>query len=187
MVGSQRIFGALAAAMLAMGGSPLHAAEIPVTELTPQAVEGIPSGTMAMVEGTAGPEGDRFNVPGLSYFQPTSVTVVADRQGDDVRLKLGKFGWDEDFMGGSTRGEGYHISKFKTQGDLLISVIAEKPDTPYRLIVWTGEEQPPKFAPVLVPPSEAGGGLTKYLLIGLAALLALGGAFYLVRRRRAQS
>src|SRR5688572_5467567 len=126
MVRSHRIVSALAVAALALGGTPLHAADVPVTELTPQAVEGVPSGTVAMVEGTAGPEGDRFNVPDLSYFQPTSVTVVADRQGDDIRLKLGKFGWDEDYMGGSTGREGYHIARFKTQGDLLISVSADK-------------------------------------------------------------
>lgn len=157
-------------------------AEVVVTDLDPQPVEGVPSGKMAIVEGTTDKEGDRFNVPGLSYFQPASVTLVADRNGDDIRLKLGKFDWNEDYMGGGTGRNGYYIARFNTQGDLLISVSADQPETPYRLIVWTGEEQIPQFKPVLVPPSEADGDFPKWLLIGLGVLAAIGAAFYLGRR-----
>lgn len=175
---------ARAAALVALtlaAATPVMA-EVVVTDLDPQPVEGVPSGKMAIVEGTTDKEGDRFNVPGLSYFQPASVTLVADRRGDDIRLKLGKFDWNEDYMGGGTGRDGYYIAKFNTQGDLLISVSADQPETPYRLIVWTGEEQTPQFKPVLVPPSEADAGFPKWLLIGLGALAAIGAAFYLGRR-----
>jgi hypothetical protein len=159
--------------------------ETGVTDLTPEQVEGLPSGKMSIVEGTTGPEGDKFNVPALSLMQPTSVTLVADRQGDDVRMKLGKFAWDEDFGGGGTGSTGYRVERFRTQGDLLITVNAAKADTPYRLIVWTGDEQDAAALPaVLVPPSQADGGcLPKWLLYVAGGLLALGGAFYLGRRR----
>jgi hypothetical protein len=163
--------------------SPAGAQDTPVTELTPQTVEGVPEGKVSVVEGTTGPAGDKFNVPALSFFQPASVTIVADRQGDDVRLKMGKFNWDEDFMGGSTRANGYHIDRFRTQGDLLITVSADKEETPYRLIVWTGDEQPPTSEEVLVAPSEAGGGMMRWLLIGLAVAVAAAAAFYFLRKR----
>ena len=156
-----------------------------VTDLIPQEVAGLSQGKLAIVEGTAGPQGDKFNVPTLSFFQPVSVTLAADRQGDDLKLKLGKFNWDESFMGGATGSAGYHIDQFRTQGDLLITVTGDKTETPYRLIVWTGaEEGAADWAPVLVPPSEAGGGMMKWLLIGLAAAAIAGLAFYFVRKGR---
>jgi hypothetical protein len=156
-----------------------------VTDLIPQEVPGLGQGKVAVVEGTAGPEGDKFNVPTLSFFQPVSVTLAADRQGDDLKLKLGKFNWDESFMGGSTGSTGYHIDQFRTQGDLLITVTGDKAETPYRLVVWTGaEEGAADWSPVLVPPSQAGGGLTKWLLIGLAVAGLAGAAFYFGRRGR---
>jgi hypothetical protein len=136
------------------------------------------------VDGIAGADGDKFNVPGFSIFQPASVTLVAGREGDDLKLRLGQFNWDESFMGGSTGGKGYHVDRFRTQGDLLITVTGDKPNTPYRLIVWNGPEVTPELQPVLVPASEAGGKFGTFAMIGIAALLVLGGLFYLARRRR---
>lgn len=165
--------------------APWLRADPAVGDLQLMSVADVP-GVVGIVDGVAGPEGVRFNVPGLSFFQPTSVTLVAGRQGDDLRVKLGKFGWDESFMGGSTRDAAYHIDRFRTQGDLLITVSAPSAGTPYRLIVWSGEESPPALPSVVVPPSQSTSRRwTPGTMVAavLAGILLLGGAFVLGRRR----
>lgn len=174
----------LGALLLALHLPGLKAAPA-VGELQLMAVRGVP-GVVGIVDGVAGPDGARFNVPGLSFFQPTSVTLLAGRQGDDVRLELGKFGWDESFMGGSTGDAAYHIDRFRTQGDLLVTVSAASAGTPYRLIVWSGEEVQPTLPSVVVPSSPGAGGgwpYGKLTAAVLAGLLLVGGAFALGRRR----
>lgn len=174
----------LCIALLGLQVSGLQAAPA-VGDLQLMSVKDVP-GNVGIVDGVAGPAGSRFNVPGLSFFQPTSVTLLAGRKGDDVQLKLGKFGWDESFMGGSTGDAAYHIDRFRTQGDLLITVSAQAEGTPYRLIVWSGEETPPALEPVVVPASESQsrwGSIGKIAAAVLALLLLVGGVFYLGRRR----
>lgn len=173
------------AVLLLAGPATSWSAEPAVGELQLASIRDVP-GTVGIVDGTTGPQGSRFNVPGLSFFQPTSVTLVAGREGDDLRIRFGKFGWDEDFMGGSTGDAAYRIDRFRTQGDLLITVSAPSPGTPYRLIVWSGEETPPSLQPVVVPASDAGSrwGLpAKIAAAVVAAALLLGGAFHLGRKR----
>lgn len=144
------------------------------------------NGQMARVEGRiSGSEADRYTLSNLSIFQPVKVALVADQT--PVRLKLGKFDWKEDFGGGSTGSAGRFVKSFTTQGDLLLTV--EGPDgAPYSLIVWAGEEKPPNFEPVLVPPSEAGEQRwATPITIGIAAAALAGLAFLFFRRRKGRA
>ena len=139
-------------------------------------------GTMAMVDGRleAG-KPDRYTIANLTMFQPVKVSLVAEDQ--PVRMQLGKFDWKEDFGGGATGSSGTFVKSFKTQGDLLLTVNGHA-GAGYRLIVWAGDEVIPEMEPVLVPGSEAGGGMSKLVWIGLALLAALGIGWWLMKRRR---
>lgn len=163
------------------------AAERTITELELHEVDDLPSGKMAMVEGTASAEGDRFTLPDVSIFQPVAVSLIAQQPDSDIKFRLGKFGWDENFGGGSTKGSGIHTEKFRTQGDLLISVNAPSGAGRYALVIWAGDEIKPEMEPVLVPASQAGGSWTKYLLWLLGALALGGAAFYLGRRGKGKT
>jgi hypothetical protein len=139
-------------------------------------------GAMAMVDGRIeGGKPDRYTVANLTMFQPVKVSLVA--ASEPLRLQFGKFDWKEDFGGGSTGNAGELVRSFKTQGDLLLTVNGDA-GAGYRLIVWAGDEVVPEMQPVLVPPSDAGGGIPKLVWIGLALLVVLGLGWWLMRRRR---
>lgn len=172
------------AAFLLLLACPSGAGATPaVIDLELREATGLPSGKAAMAEGDATVNGDRFTVANLSIFQPVAVTLLAANPADDLRLKLGKFNWDENFQGGSTRGSGQYTVKFRTQGDLLLSVAAPQPAGRYTLLIWAGDEITPEMEPVLVPASQAG-GWQRYLPWAAGAL-ALGAlAWFLSRRRK---
>ncbi|HVF37389.1 MAG TPA: hypothetical protein VNA29_05545 [Sphingomicrobium sp.] len=142
-------------------------------------------GSMAMIDGRIGTEQrDRYTLANLSLFQPVKVSLVAEDVGQPVTLQLGKFDWKEDFGGGPTGESGLVTEEFKTQGDLLLSVTGDQ-GAGYRLIIWAGQEVVPEMESVLVPASEAGGGIPIWAWAVAALAALLGGGWWVMRKRRA--
>ncbi len=82
----------------------------------------IRNGKVAAVEGTAGPRGQKLAVADLSVLQPVEVTLFAVDAQDDLRLDLSKFILDAPARSLSTQGTGYATARFRTQGDLQLTV-----------------------------------------------------------------
>lgn len=184
------ILGIAATALLA-GPAPLMAqaqkSDFQVTDLRQESLEPEYRGKAVMADGSlaAGAE-DHFTVADASAFAPTAVTLITKDPAKPMTVRLGKFDWKEDFGGGTTDGSGSTMAKFRTQGDLLITVSAPQGGD-YSLLVWSGDDVPPPTEPVLVSPSEAGGGglfANKALLAGLAVLLLGGIGWFVMRSRR---
>jgi hypothetical protein len=161
----------------------------PVTALELAPLEAPYTGTLARVDGqVAAGEEDHFTVANLSIFQPAAVHVVAMDPARPVTLRLGKVEWKENVGGGSTDAEGGFVAKFRTQGDLLLSVSAPNGGD-YRLMVWAGPEAPPPMEPILVPADEADAmpWWRSKLLLGVLAVLVVGGLGWLLGRRKGRA
>ncbi len=109
----------------------------------------LPSGTIAMAEGTAAPAGVRFLAENLSILQPVTVTVLAKTPDQDLQVTLAKYRFDQSDRKGSTKGKGIYTTHLRTQGDLRIIVTAPRP-TPFQLVVWAGKEVERPMKPVVV-------------------------------------
>jgi hypothetical protein len=107
------------------------------------------NGKIAMIEGTAGPQGMRFVAEYLSILQPIVVTVLSKDPNDDVRVALSKYRYDEADRTGTTKGEGMFTTQLRTQGDLKI-VVSSQERKPFQLVVWAGDEVERPMKPVLV-------------------------------------
>jgi len=158
-------------------------------ELKP--MKGIEHGKAAVVKGNAGPEPHRFFVDGVTMNQPVVVLLRPVRSGDSVGIRLTKYAWDQPLRDGVADGEPIAL-KFRTEGEFQIAVSTKQADTPYRLLVWVGDEAEPDLRPVVVKASEFGlpekddGGGTPPVLWVIAGLLAVGIVLLavLVLRRR---
>ena len=178
------------AALAACGGAAAQQDPgFPVTALELAPLETPFTGTLARVDGqVAAGEEDHFTVANLSIFQPAAVHVVAADPARPVTLRLGKVEWKENVGGGSTDAEGGFVTKFRTQGDLLLSVSAPQGGD-YTLMVWAGPEAPPPMEPILVPAGAAGASpwWRNNLLLGALAVLVVGGIGWLLGRRKGRA
>lgn len=171
--------GLLACALLAPAVA--HAADPPapnVIRLEPKPMEGLRAGRAVVVKGKAGPDGHRFLVDGLTAMMPVTVLLRPVRQGQDVRLQLSKYAWNQPLREGETEGE---VLKFKirTEGEFQATVSAPEAGTAYRLLVWVGDEVKPEMRPVVVKASEfedadESGGFGPLVLWVIAGLLGVG-------------
>ncbi|MEZ5331850.1 MAG: hypothetical protein R2991_07300 [Thermoanaerobaculia bacterium] len=100
----------------------------------------------------------RFFLENLSILQPVTVTLIARNPGDEIRLALGKYNYEEPDRRAATGADGSVTERLRTQGELKIEVAADGPPKPYLLAVWAGKEVEPDLAPVLVAASTAGAG-----------------------------
>lgn len=181
-----------AAFMLAWASPPLaqdSEQQIPVYRLELREVPDIPTGKAALVSGNAGAVPDRFFLDHLYMLKPVSVTVRAVNPGDVVTTRITKEKWDDVLREGNT-AQGQSNFKFRTQGEFQISITADKPNTPYKMVVWVGPDIVPKSRPVFVPESQfKGGGSSNQWLWwggGAAGILLLAVlAFVFMRRKRA--
>lgn len=149
-----------------------------VIRLEPKPMEGLRAGRAVVVKGKAGPDGHRFLVDGLTAMMPVTVLLRPVRKGDDVRLQLSKYAWNQPLREGETEGD---VLKFKirTEGEFQATVSAPEAGTAYRLLVWVGDEVKPEMRPVVVKASEfeeAGesGGAGSLVLWVIAGLLGAG-------------
>lgn len=115
--------------------------------------EAVPSGKVAMMEGTASSAGDLFLVEDLMITQPVSVMLVTEKSEDDLQLRLAKFSLDEPDRVGSTGTARRVIERLRTEGDLKIQVRGNRPAR-YQLVVWAGEPIDVPMAPVAVSRAE---------------------------------
>lgn len=114
------------------------------------------AGGWAFAEGETGAAPHRFFLENLSILQPVTVTLIAREPGDEIRLALGKYRFDEPDRRATTGAEGVVHERLRTQGELKIEVAADGEPKPYLLAVWAGRELEPELPPVLVPASTAG-------------------------------
>jgi hypothetical protein len=79
--------------------------------------------------------------------------------------------------------------KIRTEGEFQISVDAAQDKTPYRLLVWVGDEVKPELVPVVVKASEygdakkEGGSLLPWFIVG-ALVVIVGVLAAMVLRRK---
>lgn len=170
----------LLAVLLALPAAAQQAPEAAapsVIRLDPKAMEGLKTGRAVVVKGKAGPEGHRFLVDKLTMLMPVTVALRPTRQGDALDLQLSKYAWNQPLREGGTEGDILQF-KIRTEGEFQIVVSARESGTPYRLLVWVGDEVKPTMRPVVVKASEFEGGGTRdwgsLVLWVIAGLLLVG-------------
>lgn len=170
------VFAGLLAGFLVLAGGVAAQAEPPrAIRLEPKPMEGLRSGKAVVVKGKAGPGGHRFVVEGVTAMMPVTVLLRPVNRGEDVRVRISKYGWNQPLREEGTDGDIATV-KFRTEGEFQATVLADTP-TDYRLLVWVGEESKPPMRPVVVKASEFepdGGGGGSLVLWVIAGLLGLG-------------
>lgn len=169
--------GLLAGVLVLAGGAAAQAEPPNPIRLEPKPMEGLRSGKAVVVKGKAGPEGHRFVVEGVTALMPVTVLLRPVRPGEDVRVRISKYGWNQPLREERT-DDGIATVKFRTEGEFQATVLADTP-TEYRLLVWVGDEAKPPMRPIVVKASEfegpdPGGGGGSLVLWVIAGLLGLG-------------
>ena len=169
------LLGLVLAVPLASAQAP-PAAKPNIIRLEPKAMEGLEHGRAVVVKGKVGPEGHRFLLDQLNMMMPVTVALRPTRRGDEVRLQLSKYAWNQPLRDGETSDR---ILKFqiRTESEFQITVTGEEPGTPYRLLVWVGDEVKPQMRPVVVKASEfkqESGDWGEKVLWVIAGLLLVG-------------
>ena len=155
---------------------------------------GVDNGKVGVVRGKTGSKGHRFIVDKLWMTNPVSVTLMAQADGDEVKLDLIKFPWDKPVRSATTeRGTRYVNEKFRTQGEFLLHVTSPVENTPYQLVVWVGNEVVPEMPAVVVDRATYEANLaagkhasskTWFVAAALGGLLVLAAIAILYRRRK---
>ncbi|MCF7221430.1 hypothetical protein [Marilutibacter chinensis] len=182
----------VAAIAIAAAGLPAAAqdGDKPMTiRLEPKTMDGVEMGRAVVVKGLAGPTPQRFLLEGISYMNPVGVVVRPVEAGDEVALAVTKYAWNQPLREGRTDRDPLRFL-FRTEGEFQVSVTAQDAGTPYRLLVWVGDETRPDFAPVVVNASEFDGGGSGgfpwiWGVVGLLVAVAAVMAVLLMRRKRA--
>lgn len=185
--------GCLAAALTLLVAMPQVAlaatdAAKPVTiRLQPKQQAGIDRGKAVVVKGEAGKVPQRFLLDGITYMMPVAVALRPVSKGDEVALSVTKYAWNQPLRQGDTDGDILRYL-FRTEGEFQVSVTAKQEGTPYRLLVWVGDETKPELKPVVVKASEyegdkAGTGWLRWALIVGAAAIAAWLAVRALRRK----
>lgn len=184
----------LLALLLALPAAALQAPEAAapsIIRLDPKAMEGVKTGRAVVVKGKAGSEGHRFLVDKLTMMMPVTIALRPTRQGDEVAMQLSKYAWNQPLREGGTDGEVLQF-RIRTESEFQIMVTAKEAGTPYRLLVWVGDEAKPTMRPVVVKASEFEGGgsrdwgsLVLWVIAGLL-LVGIGLLAILVLRRKSR-
>lgn len=183
--------GRLAAALLlaaVTAAAPVRAAEPekPLTlRLQPRQQSGVDQGRVVVVKGEAGKVPQRFLLDGITHMMPVAVALRPVNEGDELAMSLTKYAWNQPLREGATDGEILRYL-FRTEGEFQIAVTGEGPATPYRLMVWVGEETKPELSPVVIKASEFDppGGVRWPWIVAALALLGAAVAFVVIRRRK---
>lgn len=168
----------LALVLPAAAQQPAPEAAAPnIIRLEPKAMEGLKVGRAVVVKGKAGPEGHRFMVDQLTTMMPVTIALRPTRRGDELAMQLSKYAWNQPLREGDTDGDILQF-KIRTEGEFQIVVTGKEPATPYRLLVWVGDEVKPTMRPVVVKASEFEGGSPRdwgsLVLWVIAGLLLVG-------------
>lgn len=185
-----RVSAVLAALLVLALLSPALAQEPPANQvfrLEPRKLDGIEVGRAAVVKGEAGPGGHRFLVDGLSMMTPVGIALRPVSGDDKVEIALTKYAWDQPLREGVADGRPLHM-KLRTEGEFQITVTAPEEGTPYRLLVWVGDEVTPKLRPAVVKASEfegdqGSGGLVLWIIAGALVVAVFLLAVLVLRRK----
>jgi hypothetical protein len=99
-----------------------------------------------------------YFIKGLSLYSPTYFSVNSSDPGTDIKVNLCKENWHSFHQSGMVQGKEIWSSRFKTEGDFGIMVIANKKPARYVLLVWTGNEMTIAMPSVFKTAAEGGGG-----------------------------
>lgn len=121
--------------------------------LEPKRQPGIDRGKAVVVKGEAGKVPQRFLLDGITYMMPVAVALRPVEAGQEVSMNVTKYAWNQPLRQGSSDGDVLRYL-FRTEGEFQVSVTSEREGTPYRLLVWVGDETKPDLAPVVVRASE---------------------------------
>ena len=143
---------ALAALLCVSFVSAAEPTQVRSYKLELKKMEGVEHGKTAVVKGEAGSAPHRFLVDNLNMNMPLVVLVRPLHERDEVAVRLTKYAWNHPLREGTAKGEPLAF-KFRTEGEFQIAVSADKP-TPYRLLVWAGDEAKPELRPVVLKASE---------------------------------
>jgi hypothetical protein len=132
-----------------------------------------------------------YFIKGLSMYSPTYFSLNATDPGAHIKVNLCKENWHNFHQAGDVKGKEIWKSKFKTEGDFGIRVVANKKPTRYVLLVWTGNEMtiemPAVFKSAQGATANGEGWFVKnriVLVIGAVALLAI--SFLLFKLKKKQ-
>ena len=157
--------------------------------LEPKKVPDIASGRASMVRGTTAKGAHRYYLEHLHMMVPVVVTLRPLTREADLKLEIGKYPWEPAERQGQVRNGEQVSFSFRTQGEFQIAVSSAQAGTPYKLLVWVGDEIKPALTPVIVPASqysESGGGWTRHWpwLAGTLVVLGLVVAGWFLGRRK---
>lgn len=122
--------------------------------IVPKKDPDIPNGRVMALQGTVGPQGQKFIIEDLSILQPVEITLLSKEDETDLVLELCKFDWKKPERSGSTKGTGARTFRIRTQGDLKIFVASTGGEKTYQLAVWVGDEVQPNIQPAFIPKGE---------------------------------
>lgn len=176
------------AALLALSAHAIAQEEPKPIRLEPREMAGVDRGKAVVVKGEIGRDPQRFLLEGISYMHPVAVALRPVNKGDELSMSITKYAWDRPLRQGETDGEILRYV-FRTEGEFQVTVSAGADATPYRLLVWVGDEVRPEMAPVVVKASEydgasGDGGSWLPWVIAAAAVAAVALLAVLVLRRR---
>jgi hypothetical protein len=134
------------------GAGPLEEPAAFVVELHQDPT--IPSGRVAVLDGSTSSAGVWLKVPDLSIDQAVLVALSKTDNGPPLTLGLYKFHWAAPSRELSTDDSGRCSTQFRTQGDLFVRVLSSGPIEGYRLLVWVDEKVQAPLTPVLTPKAK---------------------------------
>jgi hypothetical protein len=132
-----------------------------------------------------------YFIKGLSMYAPTYFSLNSTDPAADIKVNLCKENWHSFHQTGEVHGKEIWKSKFKTEGDFGIMVVANKKPVRYVLLVWTGDEMKIEMPSVFKSADSVniskGGWLKRNMwpvIIGTAVvLIALSAVFKLKKKK----
>jgi hypothetical protein len=118
-----------------------------------------------------------YFIKGLSLYSPTFFSINTSDPDADLKVNLCKENWHNFHQTGDVKGKEIWSTRFKTEGDFGIMVIANKKPARYVMLVWTGEEMkiemPSVFKGAAAATSEGGGWFADNMALVITVALAL--------------
>ena len=118
-----------------------------------------------------------YFIKGLSLYSPTYFSLNSADPGTDIKVNLCKENWHNFHQSGDVKGKEIWSSRFKTEGDFGIMVVAHKKPSRYVLMVWTGNEMtiemPSVFKSAAGATGKGGGWFSNNITIVITGAVAL--------------
>lgn len=132
-----------------------------------------------------------YFIKGLSLYSPTYFSLNSSDPDADIKVNLCKENWHLFHQTGEVKEKEIWKSKFKTEGDFGIMVIANKKPVRYVLLVWTGDEMKIEMPSVFKNAEGAAmndGGWLKnnmtVVIIGIVGLLIISFLLFKLKKKK---